>query len=113
MRNSIRLTCGIVAILRSHTALDLNGAAYRIYDTAELSEHAIARVLDDLATIFADLGISESTQTLPQPDVCPFLVQAGQATISSHISRKDSCKPPFNAIVGQNGLPRSVDPIKA
>jgi hypothetical protein len=98
------------SILLSHTALDLNGAAHRIYDTAELSEHAIARVLDDLATMFADLGISEPTQTLPQPDVCPFLVQAGQATISSHISRKDSCKPPFNAIVGQNGLPRSVDP---
>src|SRR5258708_5962500 len=77
------------SILLSHTALDLNGAAHRIYDTAELSE---------------------PTQTLPQPDVCPFLVQAGQATISSHISRKDSCKPPFNAIVSQNGLPRSVDP---
>src|SRR6266852_803240 len=98
------------SILLSHTALDLNGAAHRVYDTAELSEHAIARVLDDLATMFADLGISEPTQTLPQPDVCPFLVQAGQATISSHISRKDSCKPPLNAIVGQNGLPRSVDP---
>src|SRR5258705_3518280 len=109
MRNSIRSTCGR-SILLSHTALDLNGAAHRIYDTSELSEHAIARVLDDLATMFADLGISESNQTLPQPDVCPFLVQAGQATISSHISRKDSCKPPFNAIVGQNGLPRSVDP---
>src|SRR5258708_7950992 len=98
------------SILLSHTALDLNGAAHRIYDTAELSEHAIARVLNDRATMFADLGISEPTQTLPQPDVCPFLVQAGQATISSHISRKDSCKPPFNAIVSQNGLPRSVDP---
>src|SRR4030095_9583538 len=80
MRNSIRLTCGIVAFCSSHTALDLNGAAHRIYDTSELSEHAVARVLDDLATMFADLGISESTQTLPQPDVCPFLVQAGQAT---------------------------------
>ena len=98
------------SILLSHTALDLNGAAHRIYDTAELGEHAIARVLDDLATMFADLGISGPTQPLPQPDVCPFLVQAGQATISSHISRKDSCKPPLNAIVGQNGLPRSVDP---
>jgi hypothetical protein len=51
--------------LLSHTALDLNGAAHRIYDTAELSEHAIARVLDDLATMFADLGISESTQIAP------------------------------------------------
>ena len=67
-------------------------------------------MLDDLATMFADLGIHKSTQTLSQPDVCPFLVQAGKATISSHISRKDSCKPPFNAIVGQNGLPRLVDP---
>jgi hypothetical protein len=32
------------SILLSHTALDINGAAYRIYDTAELS--AIASVLD-------------------------------------------------------------------
>jgi hypothetical protein len=96
--------------LLSHTALDLNGTAHRVYDTAELSKHAVARVLDDLTTMFADLGISESTQTLPQPDVCSFLVQAGQATISSYISRKDGCKPPFNAIVGQNGLSKSVDP---
>src|SRR4029077_1625032 len=81
------------SILLSHTALDLDGAAHRIYDAAELSEHAIARVLDDLATMFADLGISEPTQTLPHPAVCPSLAKAGQATIPSHISRKDSCKP--------------------
>jgi hypothetical protein len=43
--------------------------------------------------MFADLSINEVTKTLPQPDVCPFLVQAGQATISSYISRKESCKP--------------------
>jgi hypothetical protein len=54
--------------------------------------------------------IAADAQPLPQPDVRPFLVPAGQATVSSHISRKDSCKPPFNAIVGQNGLPRAVDP---
>jgi hypothetical protein len=96
--------------LLSHTALDRNGAAHRIYDTAELSKHAVARVLDDLAAMLADLGISESTQPLPQPNVRPFLVQAGQVTISNHISRKDCCKAPFNAIVGQNGLPRAVDP---
>jgi hypothetical protein len=96
--------------LLSHTALDLNGAAHRIYGAAELSKHAVARMLHDLATMFADHGISKSTQTLPQPDMSPFLVQAGQATISSHVSRKDGCKPPFNAIVGQNGLPRAVDP---
>src|SRR5712692_9383664 len=96
-------------ILLSHIALDFDGAA-RCIDAGELGKQAIARVLDDLATMFADLGVSEATQTLPEPDVCPFLVQAGQATISNHIGRKDSCKPPFNAIVGQNGLPRSVDP---
>jgi hypothetical protein len=89
-------------ILLSHTALDLNGAAHRIYDTAELSKHTIASILDDLATMLADLGISEPTQTLPQPEVCRFLVRAGQPAISSHISRKDSYKTSFNAIVGQS-----------
>ena len=97
-------------ILLGHAALDFDRAARRIDDAGELGKHAIARVLDDLATMFADLGFSKATQTLPEPDVCPFLVQAGQATISNHIGRKDGCKPPFNAIVGQNGLPRSVDP---
>src|SRR5258705_3627375 len=66
--------------------------------------------------MFADLGISESTQPLPQPDVCPFLVQAGQATISSHISRKDSCKPPFQRDCRPKRPPeigRSVGHIKA
>ena len=85
-------------------------AARRIHDAGELGKHTIACVLDDLATMFADLGISETTQTLPEPDVCSFLVKASQATISNHIGRKDGRKPPFNAIVGQNGLPRSLDP---
>jgi len=89
-----------------HIALDFDGAADCIDDAGELNKHPVARVLDDLATMFADLGIGEATQTLPEPEVCPFLVQAGQATISDHVGRKDGCKPPFNAIVGQNGLPR-------
>ena len=58
-------------------------AARRIHDAGELGKHTIACVLDDLATMFADLGISETTQTLPEPDVCSFLVKARQATIST------------------------------
>ena len=46
------------SILRSHTAL--NGAAYRIYDTAELSEHAIARVVPPSVSFSSTYRITAS-----------------------------------------------------
>jgi hypothetical protein len=61
--------------------------------------------------MFADLGVSKAVQAIPQPDVCSFFIQAGQATIPCDIGSKDGRKAPFNAIVGQNGLPRSIDPL--
>src|SRR5262249_6556271 len=81
------LLLGHVRVALGHASLDIDSAAHRVHDAAELSQQAIAGALDNAPTVLRDLGINEGAQVVREPGVRPLFVQAGQAAIASDISR--------------------------
>ena len=107
MRNSIRLVLRHVGILLGHAALDLDGASHRIDGAGELDQHAVAGGLDDASAMLGDGGIEKRLSGGLQAGQRAFFVHTHQAAVSGDIRRQNCRKPPFHAIVGQNG-PREI-----
>ena len=65
MRNSIRPYRDI-GIASGHLALNRDRATYRVNDTRELNQHAIAGVLHDPATVLLGLRIDYLAEERPE-----------------------------------------------
>jgi hypothetical protein len=76
-------------IAYSHTALNFDSATQRIYNTAELHQHAVASALNNPPAVFGDFGSEERANMVLQLDVCALLVEAHEPAVSGHISRED------------------------
>jgi hypothetical protein len=94
-----------VGIARGHTALNFDSATYRIDNTAELHQHAVAGVLNDPSTVFGDFGFDERAKMVLQLDVCALLVAAHEPAVSGHISREDGGQPSLQSLVAQSTPP--------
>ena len=61
-------------ILLGHAALNFDGAAYGVYDTAELDKSAVPCILDDTSVMISDFGVEKSSSESFQPGQCAFFV---------------------------------------
>ena len=58
-----------------HRPLHFDSAPHRIYNTGELCEHSIARVLYDTPSMLLDLRINEIAEVPSQAFMCAFLIR--------------------------------------
>src|SRR5262249_15151014 len=77
--------CRYLGITLGHSALDLDCAAYRVDDTGELDEDAVARGLDDAAAMLLDFGIDQFAPMALQRGERAFLVDPHQPRIARDI----------------------------
>src|SRR5262249_44516737 len=65
-----------------HAALNMDRAAHRVHDAAELDQHPIAGGFNDAPAVFGDAGIKNDAQMLPQTNERPLLIDASQPAIA-------------------------------
>ena len=94
-----------VGVSLSHFLLDIDGAADRVHDAAELSQQPVANVLDNPPTVLSNFGINQAAEVVLKPSVRSLFVQASQAAVASDVSRQDGCQPAFYALRGQREPP--------
>jgi hypothetical protein len=58
-----------VGVTLSHTALDIERTTHRVNNTGELSQQAVAGVLDNPPPVLSNLGLNEEAQVVPEPGV--------------------------------------------
>jgi len=72
-----------------HSVLHLDCAAYRVHNTAEVDENAVAGALYDAAVMGRDRRIDQIAPQRPEPRQRPLLVGAGHARVARDIRRQD------------------------
>ena len=86
MRNTIRRSSGIAF---DHGVLNLDRAAHRVDDAAELDDAAVARALDDAPMVDRDGRIDQVAAQGPEPRQSAILVRPGEPAIADHIRAQD------------------------
>jgi hypothetical protein len=90
-----------LGVMRRRVALDLDRASCCVYRACELNQHAVARGLDDTASMLDDFGINDSFSDCLQLAECALFVGAHKPAIAGDIRRHHSCQPPFHALARQ------------
>jgi hypothetical protein len=88
----------LAGIAFRHAPLDLDSTAHRIHYTTELSQQPIPGVLNHPPAVFSYLRIDKGAQVILELGVCPFLIQAGQAAVASHVCRQDGRETALNTL---------------
>jgi hypothetical protein len=91
-------------ILGGDATLDFRRATSRVNGTGELDQHAVARGLDDPASMGGDGGINESLSDSLKTSQRTFFVGAHKAAIPGDVSRQHRCQSPFCTLARQ-GMP--------
>ena len=94
-----------IDILFSHVVLNLDGAAYRIHDAAELNESAVPGVLDDASVMLSDFGIEKRLSERFQLRQRAFFIDPYQAARARDIRRQNSRQSPVYVHVAQDAPP--------
>src|SRR5262249_52312549 len=89
MRNSMRLSGGTPVLRPGHLALNVDGTAQRIDNTAEFDEQPVAGGFDEPAPVLGDCGIEELAAQPSETSEGAALVGADQPRIARHIGRED------------------------
>ena len=76
---------GKACVAFGHRVLQLEGAAHRVNDTAELHDAPIPSALHDAPVMDGDGGINEIAAKRPQPGENPLLVGAGEPRITDDV----------------------------
>jgi hypothetical protein len=72
--------------------LHFNRATYRVDDTLELDDRAVARALDDAAVMNRDRGVDEVAPKGSQARENAILVRAGEPAVADHVGDQDCRK---------------------
>jgi len=94
-----------IDILFGHAALNFDGAAYGIYDAAELDESAVPGILDDAPAMISDFGIKKPLSKSFQLRQRAFLVDPYQAARARDIRRQNSRQSPIYVLAAQDAPP--------
>src|ERR1041385_7003221 len=85
-----------------HEALDVDGTAYRIDDTGELDEDAVARGLDDAPPMLRDFRVDYRPPVAFQGSQSAFLVNTHQARIAGDVRGQNRGQPSLNPILAHH-----------
>jgi hypothetical protein len=88
--------------LFGHAALNFDGAAYGIYDAAELDESAVPGILDDAPAMISDFGIKKRLSKSFQLRQRAFFVDPYQAARARDIRRQNSRQSPLYVLAAQD-----------
>jgi hypothetical protein len=91
--------------LFGHAALNFDGAAYGIYDAAELDESSVPGILDDAPAMISDFGIKKRLSKRFQLRQRAFLVDPYQAARARDIRRQNSRQSPIYVLAAQDAPP--------
>jgi len=94
-----------IDILFGCAALNFDGAAYGIYDAAELDESTVPGILDDTSVMLSDFGIEKSSSKRFQSRQRAFFVDPYQAARARDIRRQNSRQSPLYVLAAQDGPP--------
>ena len=94
-----------IDILLGHAALNFDGAAYGIYDAAELNESAVPGILDDAPAMISDFGIKKRLSKSFQLRQRAFFVDPYQAARARDIRRQNSHQSPLYMLAAQDAPP--------
>src|SRR5258708_6004781 len=94
-------------ILFGHAALNLDSAAYGIYDAPELNESAVPGVLDDTPAMIGDFGVKKRLSKSLQLRQSAFFVDPYQAARACDIRRQNSRQSPVDVLAAQGAPPGS------
>src|SRR5205823_3332990 len=72
--------------------LNIESTAYCVHDTAKLSQHPVAGILDNAPMVLRDFGINEDAQMVLELGMRAFLVQSGQPGIARYIGGQNGGK---------------------
>ena len=104
---------GHAGVALDEAVLNLDRAAHRVDDAAELDDRAVAGALDDAAVMGGDGWIDEVAAEPPQARKGPILVGAGEPAITNDIRNQDRrelsglahCAPPAVGRLAQMPVP--------
>ena len=96
---------GQAGIARGHTLLDLDRAPHGVDHARELGQHAVARRLDEAASVLGDFRADHFTIVRLEGGQRPFLVGAHQPRIAGNVGRQDRGQSALDALLDQGYLP--------
>jgi hypothetical protein len=95
-----------------HAPLNLDGAARRVEDAAELDQEAVTQHLEDPPVKPGDRGIEELAAVLLQRAQRALLVGLHQPAVTDDVRREDSSEPALQVLLVQTSHSRhSEQPI--
>src|SRR5713226_7750563 len=94
-----------IDILFGHAALNFDGAAYGIYDAAELDESAVPGILDDAPAMITDFWIKKRLSKSFQLRQGAFFVDPYQPARARDIRRQNSRQSPLYVLAAQDAPP--------
>ena len=72
-----------------HRVLQFDGAAYRIDDTAEFDDAAVAGALDDAAMMDGDRGVDQVAAKRSEPSENAIFVRSSEPAVADDVRHED------------------------
>jgi hypothetical protein len=72
-----------------HRGLDLDGAAHRLDDAAELDNAAVARAFDDAAMMHGDDRVDQVAAKRPETGEDPIFIGPGELAVTDNVGQKN------------------------
>ena len=104
---------GNAGVALEHAALDLDGAARRVDDAAELDQEAVAHHLEDAPAILGDGGIEELAAMLLQRPQRALLIGLHEPAVADDVGRQYGGQPALDLRVAHAHLLRPTGPFPA